>query len=997
MQFKSSFSVFFLLISIFLIPTVSLLSQTPPYHHYDTKSGLASSTVYDIIQDSKGFIWFSTLNGLSKFDGRNFKTFTVKEGLNSNVVTSVLEGDEEELYISTYEKGINVLRNNEIENFFSSVNGKSFVATSLIKYKDRLITYRVSANKISIFPLNPKGDWQPYEQVVNDFHRVNLLPNNIPALLSMDGIYSLSGSIPIKLKIKDLPDSNYYTISNSYSEGFIAGGNGVLYFIKDNEVSRTYNMNLDNENIFTIYVDNSENIWVSVLKKGLFLIPKGNDEMIDISSKLNLINPQITSIMEDKERNIWVSTNGNGVYCFNNLYLRNYTEEDGLNNLIINAITKSNSGELILGTFNGITVLQNDKFYPLKFRNKIITNDIYSVKNFNGDIFVSWSTQELFNNELSYRNLNYKLILAPAFHMLRNGFNILGNWDNSITIKKKSIKRKEDKRSYLFGKMSDSNRILSLYEDSEANLWVGSINGVTRIKDIKETDNGIVFNSIDFPDNPILNNRVNAIYEIDKKIWFAGMKGLAIYDLITGETENLQELGGYDTFNSTSIMADNQNRLWIGNMKGLLLIDNGSVKFFDNLTGLPSNEVLSLFYDDVENKLFIGTSNGLSVMDITLLDSYDPPEPEIRLTELRAGDSVYNMYDNLFLEPEQNNIYLSFVSSNYSSPGTVKYKYKFNNKWEEINHNYLNFNYLKNGRYNVQIAAKVRNGEWSKPLNLIFTIKPGFMETVWFQLIIFSFFLIIILLSVRFKIKHNNKKGKEQLQISERINELKHQALSSMMNPHFIFNALNSVQSLINKYQNEEANEYIAMMAHLIRKNLDTAGNAFILLSEEIERLRLYLEIEKLRFQEKFDYQIIINKAVDAQSIMIPNMIIQPFVENTLWHGIINSGKKGEINVSFYFADTTINSLLTHSLLIEVTDNGIGIDKAKNIKKDDHISKGIYIIEERLRLLSSQLDLPQPVKYEDLSTLSKDLHGTKVVITLPPPLYKYHHQNNISN
>jgi LytS/YehU family sensor histidine kinase len=234
----------------------------------------------------------------------------------------------------------------------------------------------------------------------------------------------------------------------------------------------------------------------------------------------------------------------------------------------------------------------------------------------------------------------------------------------------------------------------------------------------------------------------------------------------------------------------------------------------------------------------------------------------------------------------------------------------------------------------------------------------------------------------------NNKKVKRELELTERINELKHQALSAMMNPHFIFNALNSVQYLINSQRNEEANDYIAIMAKLIRKNLDTAGNGFILLSEEINKLTLYLDLEKLRFQERFSYEIISGIDVDPLRIMIPNMIIQPFVENTLWHGIINSGNKGKVTVSFSFQDVDIDSILSRSLIIKVTDNGIGINAAKKNKIEGHISKGIQIIEERFRLLSAKMDLPQPIMLDDLSNRDSNSHGTEVIISLPPPLYK---------
>lgn len=344
----------------------------------------------------------------------------------------------------------------------------------------------------------------------------------------------------------------------------------------------------------------------------------------------------------------------------------------------------------------------------------------------------------------------------------------------------------------------------------------------------------------------------------------------------------------------------------------------------------------------------------------------------------------------MVFQPEQHDVNIDFKAINYSSPNSVIYKYKLNeDKWVETQNDFLNFISLKHGNYNLQIMARTQNSDWSKPYSLAFTIMPRFVETIWFELFMVSILVSVSVFIIINRLKLNNKKIKAELDLSERINDLKHQALSAMMNPHFIFNSLNSVQYLINSKKNEEANNYIAMMAKLIRKNLDTAGSGFILLSEEINRLKLYLNLEKMRFDEKFSYEIITANELDINLIMIPNMIIQPFVENSLWHGIINSGNKGLLTISFSFEDVEVDSVISKALMIKITDDGIGINEAKKIKKEDHISKGIQIIEERLKLLSKKLELPKPIMFEDLSIRSDNSHGTEVIISLPQPLYKF--------
>ncbi|MCL5030087.1 MAG: histidine kinase, partial [Bacteroidetes bacterium] len=492
-----------------------------------------------------------------------------------------------------------------------------------------------------------------------------------------------------------------------------------------------------------------------------------------------------------------------------------------------------------------------------------------------------------------------------------------------------------------------------------------------------------------FQNDPVLNSKITFIYE-DKEnnIWFAGSNGIAQYKLVDNSITSYTNILGYDISGSTSIAIDNFNRIWIGNLKGVYVYDGKFIKQIDSQSGLTSDEVLSLLYDDKLNRLYVGTSNGMSELDINLFDNHRSFPPKIFINKVISGDSVYTNYSSLIFDRDKNDISIDISAINYSSPRSVIYKYKLNGKWDETNNNVLNFSSLQNGTYNLQIIARTQNSDWSQPYFLAFVIKPGITETVWFKLGIFLLLFSFALSAVLWRMKQKTKKMSEQLSLTERINSLKHEALSAMMNPHFIFNALNSVQYLINIQKNEEANDYIAMMAKLIRKNLDTAGSGFILLSEEISRLKLYLDLEKLRFQDRFSYEISSGTDIDADSIFIPNMIIQPFVENTIWHGIINPGIKGLITISFSFEDVEIDSTICKSLVIKIIDNGIGIKEARKNKKEDHISKGIQIVEERLKLLSAKLQLPQPIMFEDLSARSSNSHGTEVMISLPPNLYK---------
>lgn len=992
MKFNSAF----ILTVILLLLTSVLYTQTPSYYHYTSSKGLASSTVYEIIQDKDGFMWFATANGLSKFDGKHFTSFRSIDGLNSNSIISIVEGENGELYIGNFEKGINVLKNGKIENYCSEINGKSFVISYLMLVPPENNEKNIMAYSrgTSLNLISEKKSGRLINKVFYLPHlflnKIELLPNGDVIALTTTGIFNFKHGVFSKLQISGLPDTAVYCFEEGEDGCYYIGTKGMIYKIKNNTVIDSYKIDITSTNeVIKILRDRNNNIWFSIMNKGFFFIPKGTNNIIDLGSKMGLENTLVNNYFEDNEGNIWLSTFGKGVYCLNNLYLQTYNENDGLSNNNIYSIAKDSTDKLLLGTFNGISVLENGRFNLIKTNfNKILTEYIYSIKNINNEFYVCSTLSSNEMEHISYQGMKLYIFAVLSFCKLGNGLYLFGARENSLNIYKElNFNNHRPSPFYVFGDSSIPNRINEIFEDSEKNVWIGTGLGLCKVVNI--TDNSTEWKKSFFLTNPVLNSRINAITQDNKNnIWFAGEKGIAYYNLKNDSVKTFTNINGYDLSSSTSITIDNQNRIWIGNMKGLFLLDGKLIKQLNSQSGLPSDEVLSLFYDLKKNQMCIGTSNGISFLDINLYDSYSPKPLDVKLISIKAGDSVYSRYNNLVFNHNQNHVYIDYNAICFSSPGSVRYKYNLNGIWIETDNNFIDLVSLKSGTYKLQIMAKSQDSDWSKPYFLSFQVLPRFIETVWFTLLILLTLGCISILGMFWRLKTNTKKARYELELTERINELKHQALSAMMNPHFIANSLNSVQYLVNSRKYKEANDYIAMMAKLMRKNLDTAGKAFIQLSEEITRLKLYLDIEKLRFQESFTYEIKKGTDIDPDTVLIPNMIIQPFVENSLWHGIINSGKRGLLTISFNFEDVDIDSVIFKSLIIKVTDNGIGIQEAKKHKKEDHISKGIQIIEERLKLLSTKMHLPQPIVFEDLSSQDDNMHGTEVIISLPPPLYK---------
>ncbi len=991
MPVKCYFSIVVLLLTI-----NRLTAQRPSCYHYTTADGLASSTVYNIIQDKKGLVWFATLNGISKFDGKHFTTFRTVDGLNSNSIISLAEGINGELFIGNYEKGINILKNGKIANYCSEIDGRSFALSYLLpasasKGEQKLYAYRsqgginsiieTSQGRLITHSINPS----PVQ-----INRLARLKNDEILALTPTGLYNFHNTRLTKKRITGFPDCSVFCLANGRDGSYFIGTRGMIYRIRNEKVIGKYKISVaGNNDVCAILPDKNNNIWFSVMNSGFYFIRANATDIAEIGSKLGLQGTLVNNFLEDNEGNIWVSTFGKGVFCLNHLYLKSYSENDGLSSNSVYSIVMERSGKLLIGTFNGLNILDNGKLNHLgSHSNKTLTEYIYNIKTTGNEFYISGAFGDAGAEEIDYKGIKLHLFDRPAFCKTSGGLYLSGGSGNYILVQR-TLKYDSAEASmlFLFNGKPATNRVNDIYEDRRKNIWVGTGQGLCRITN--PTGPSREWKKSFFPAGPVLNERINCIMQDNRlTIWFAGEKGVASYDLRNDSVKNYTKLEGYDLTSSTSVATDKKNRIWIGNIKGLYLFDGTMVRFLNRQTGLPSDEVLSLCSDSINNLLYVGTSNGFSILDISQYDNYHPASPEAKIMSIKAGDSLYTRFNNLVFESGQHDVFIDIKALYFSSPGSVQYQYKFNDDWVGTEYDFLNFLAMKPGTYTLQVRARAQNTGWGSASSVSFRILPTFRETIWFDLLLISLILLIAVFLVIWRLRINNLRIRRELELTERFNELKHQALSAMMNPHFISNSLNSVQYLVNSGRYEEANDYIAMIAKLMRKNLDTAGSGFILLSEEISRLKLYLDLEKLRFQESFSYEIITGADIDTTSIQIPNMIIQPFVENSLWHGIIHSGNRGLLTVSFAFEEVDIDSLTGKSLIIKVTDNGIGIKEARKNRKEDHNSKGIAIIEERLWLLSTRMNLPHPIMFEDLGSEDSDSQGTEVIISLPPPLYK---------
>lgn len=357
--------------------------------------------------------------------------------------------------------------------------------------------------------------------------------------------------------------------------------------------------------------------------------------------------------------------------------------------------------------------------------------------------------------------------------------------------------------------------------------------------------------------------------------------------------------------------------------------------------------------------------------------------PRIILRSVMVN-TVEKRYDTLlYCTPGENNFEFRFEAIDLSFSGQLifHYRLKANESWKTTSEKSLLFPALPSGSYRFEVAAKNENSNWSEPAKFSFTIAAPLYQRWWFILSAFVFVAGITAVLVNLRNKQLLKQQQEQFIAQQRMNEMENQAKQAMMNPHFVFNALNSIQQYINDNDRVSANKYLTKFSRLIRLNLDLVNKTLITLEEEFEKLKLFLDIEQLRFGEKLKYEFIIGEDLETDIIYIPSMVLQPFVENSIWHGIMSSGKAGMISIQATMFDDD------KMLRLQIIDNGIGINQSRRLNGGKkRKSLGIQLTIDRLRLYARSSGRKISFTTIDLSENDPSKTGTVVTIDLPVSL-----------
>lgn len=439
----------------------------------------------------------------------------------------------------------------------------------------------------------------------------------------------------------------------------------------------------------------------------------------------------------------------------------------------------------------------------------------------------------------------------------------------------------------------------------------------------------------------------------------------------------INDFGNVADNNIQGITEDSLGNIWFGCAEGLYRYNEkmGSIIRISKKDGLASNNLIFGFLLGSDNQLYFSSEKNVQKIDLNLLQKLKFFD-EFKITGIKITDNFISEIPDEIKVSEANaqqiDIYFSVL--NFWGKDKIKYRYHFGDeKWKNLGDDpRLSLVKLGHGNYDITIEAyDDLEGNHNKQIALKLNIIPPFYKTIWFiSLVSFCVSLLLFFIS-----KYFIHKEKQHGLLLEKIKENENKMLRSQMNPHFLFNSLNSINSFIILNKPKEASGYLTSFSKLMRKILDNSRKDNVTLKEELEAAKLYLDLEAVRLEHKFDYGIIIDKKINEDDILIPALILQPFLENSVWHGLHPKKENGYIDIKINKGDDDKNPFLN----ITIEDNGIGRKAALNKKKETlHKSHGLNITLERLRMS----DTKNKVEIIDLYDKNMESCGTKVELKI---------------
>lgn len=927
------------------------------------------------MQDSKGYIWISTNNGVVRYDGREMKVFTRKDGLTDNIIFQAYEDRMNRIWFRTYNSRLCYYKNDSI---FTIGADDSIAAT----VKKRTITnLHVDENNrlwftvhglCNFYTVGPAGHYAKlvtirnapglYCKIFNDGYYLfaHTSRNNSDTLNIHTPQSVKQRPFPVQLS-SEYEDLAYFNDSVFFVSGQRAFGKTFLSYINGKKAHEA----LFSRRVIKLCKEGNNTLWVAVYKDGLFRydlrdLSKPADHFMDGLS--------ITSMIKDYEGGTWFSTLENGLYYKKNIEDKPLISDKPGDFTAFRFVKKLN-GKLFLGT-DSSSILMIDtggRYSIVKTKEAGLLNDIsffdrhyylggYSYLDTYNEAFHLTRTINFIHDSTSAngRNSGFKQVkhLSKDKFLLGDGY-YLSIVDHVECIKKFSMDARVD---------------LFLVDSAASCIYIGTKAGMYTLKDFNNLKpEQVMF----FKGEAIRKLCFSADHEL---IVVTQQKGIfvkrnTIYDTIFRNSNTL--------INDMDI--DDDQNIWIATSAGIVYLkkENGvcSSLSISKEDGIQSNEVKHIVC--FGRQIWYSTHNGLYHFDPHKMIRADvKPKTEIlsmQVGRMTVDHTIYNIF-----RYDQSDITVKARCLSYlpGNPTGLRFRLLgYDSTWQSIfNNDQIQYTNLPPHSYTLEVQGINGKKVLSDTERIVFRIRLPFWCTWWFELIDFCVAIIAIAFGVKLYVSSIRRKEKEKTRINKILSEYQMTALRAQINPHFIFNCISSIQIFVLKGDIDTAYNYLQKFSRLLRLVLENSKYNFISLEEELNVITPYIELEQLRIEGGFRYILDIAPGIDTSLITVPYMILQPVIENAIWHGLIHSDKKEKI------LKLSIELSGPDEMEISIEDNGIGRRKSAGYRSAPKVSMGEAITNQRLSLIDPS---GKKIGITDLYDEAGEPAGTLVKISIP--------------
>lgn len=974
----------FFFLSYLLLGQWRLLSQQMCFENISRQMNLPSQECYTILQDAGGYVWFGTEQGLCRYNGENLLVYSERNGLPEKAVYAMAKDSSGSIWVITSANRILHLENGILkealfsERFRQLTQGRTVISFAFVNKQDLCVSMQTNGTIMIDGVTGTCTEWSQHQQYYD--YRVRVFEN---ILLPFNGItenrHDLKSVYSSRLYVQEpgKPDivipvshqgvrirSAFLRTSSDKSKHYVAFQQSLIAI----DTAGAYTIRQLPSSILSVHSDKQGGLWVGTLLTGLFYFPKSDLHSDPIHS---LTDCSVSHVIQDDEDNIWCTTLEKGLFFCKNKEVLNYP----INNLRQNPeVLTFQDSAVYVGWQKKIFAITGNTIRQIPFHAEE-TNYLTDLIFFNHTFYIG-SYSFIRRADKDFKKVGHVRQKAFPYFVKATTKQFKSLHGRLYTLSNYIVGEIKGDQWESYKTKSPANLGRCFEPLGHGRFLIGIKEGVELLTCSRDSSSIRLIPGSKAPVSDIITDQDGKVLVATKG------EGLFIYSGDSLRSVNVQL--GIPARVLFEIRQDVYGKYWISSSEGLFCCSRQgnriSTVVYTTRDGLPANEIHKLAL--TPDRIFFSTIYGISSLPLNMKQK-KATDPKIHLRAFQIGKSSIELSAiPCSLEYHQNSFRFTFdaISFKNNQHHLVYYLVGSDSSYAQVNGTELVLDNLKPGEYELKVYAE---NEWgiksNRPFIYRFYIAKPFWLTWWFIALSAAVVILFFGFILRWSVRRIQARAEEQNRVNTLLAESQLTAIQAQMNPHFVFNAINSIQNYILKNQKEEAYHYLAKFSHLIRMVLNHSKKKLIPLGKELEMLTLYVELEQVRFKRTFEFEMKMPAAIDEHEIVLPPMLIQPLLENAIWHGLMPlKDRKGKLCLMF----STENKVLK----IVIEDNGIGREQSLQAKMNvDHHSMALDLVKERIKMVKQLYQAMEDASIHMIDLLDEQhmAVGTRVEILLP--------------